>query len=146
MIRNGERAMWDLEKASISEVHRGALYESFYKELMEVEALFDMEKLKSLFGDSLSGAGQCTNSLVEEVKRMYDEAKADQTQGEIFVFDAKRLLKIRYQPKFCRSVKVKKRRFRGTAQAAKAHMALHLSEVNYLLVRSADLSDLFSYV
>jgi hypothetical protein len=113
----------------VSEVHRAALYESLYNELIDAEPLLIVGNLKKLFGDGLRAAGECSKLLVEEVKKMCLEANTDAKEGNIFVFDAKKLLKIRYQPKFCSSVEVKKRPFRGTQKSKEHHMALHLSEV-----------------
>jgi hypothetical protein len=129
MIQLGENCYWITQKNEHIGLFKRALYESFYMCLAHAESLFDIEKLKRLFGERhhTTGAGICSSRLMGAVVDMVDKARLPGSEGEPFKFDAEDILGQRYQTKFCSSVVVTMHSYRG--KDIHSHMAQHFREV-----------------
>lgn len=95
---------------------------------MQVGPLFDHDELVSIFAKSNrnQGAGLCSRALMDKIVSMVNNASRKQ-EKEVVIFDPKELFGRQYQPKFCATVEVTVRPFRG--HDAYAHMAHHFGEV-----------------
>jgi len=110
------------------------LQEHLFLTLLQVEPLFDLKALTSLFEnkDRNKGAGVCSTALMDEVVMMVNEmikmAQCPDRSDEKFMFNAVKILGEQYQPKFCASIEVTLRPYKGSDPYG--HMAQHFREVH----------------
>jgi hypothetical protein len=133
LIQLGERCQWITQKFEHLWFYERTLDEHFFFTLLRVEPLFDLTTLTSLFRNENrnKGAGVCSSMLMDKVVSMVNEMikkaeRSDETE-EKFTFDAANILDRQYQPKFCASVEVTLRPYRGHDRYV--HMAHHFREV-----------------
>ena len=133
LIQLGERCQWITQKFEHLWFYERALEEHFFFTLLRVEPLFDIAELTSLFKNKNrnNGAGICSHVVMDKVtlmvNKMIRKAKCSDDTEEEFTFDAVEILNRQYQPKFCVSVEVALRPYRG--RDPYAHMAHHFREV-----------------
>jgi hypothetical protein len=130
LIQFGERCQWTTQKFEHVWFYEQALKEHFFFTLLCIEPLFDVSELTRIFKDQNRnrGAGVCSRALMDKIVLMVNRmsSKADEHE-EIFIFDAVEILDRQYQPKFCASVQVTLKPYRG--KDPYRHMAQHFREV-----------------
>jgi len=137
LVRLGEQCQWTTQKSEHIWFYDRALQEHLYLTLLQVEPLFDQATLTRLFEnkDRNKGAGVCSRALMDEVvvmvNKMIKMAQCSNSTEEKFMFDAVKILDRQYQPKFCASVEVTLRPYRGNDPYG--HMAQHFREVFFNL-------------
>lgn len=130
----GERCQWVTQKSEHLWFYQRALDEYFVSTLLSVEPLFDIGKLVCVFqnGDRNNGAGVCSRALLDKVDLMVNKMITKVTRSdyaeEKMIFDPAEILDRQYQPKFCASVEVTLRPYRGNDPSK--HMAHHFREVS----------------
>jgi hypothetical protein len=135
----GECCDWSTQKSEHLWSYQRALDEYFFCTLLEVEPLFDLSYLASIFknvNQNTAGAGMCSRALMDQIASMVDMmAKCSDDMPKAYTFDATQILgkDHRFQQKFCASVEVKLTPFRGASRHL--HMAHHFREVSSLSVR-----------
>ena len=131
MIQLGENCCWIAQKNEHIWLFKRALFESFYMSLAQAEPLFDLKKLKRTFRERscTTGAGICSSRLMSAIEDMVERARLQlpSSQGEQFKFDAEDILGQKYQAKFCSSVVVTMKSYRGND--IYSHMAQHFRKV-----------------
>jgi hypothetical protein len=133
LIQLGERCQWITQKFEHLWFYERALEEHFLFTLLRVDPLFDITELTRLFKDKNrnKGAGVCSRALMDKVvlmvNQMIRKAECSDESEEKFIFDAVEILNRQYQPKFCASVEVILRPYRG--RDPYRHMAHHFREV-----------------
>lgn len=132
-LQLGERCQWTTQKSDHIWFYQRALQEHVYHTLLRVEPLFDLTMLTRLFKnkDRNQSAGVCSHALMDEVVVMIcktiKKAKYPDTTEEKFMFNAVNILDRQYQAKFCASVEVTLRPYKG--RDPYGHMAQHFREV-----------------
>ena len=133
LIQLGEHCQWTIQKSEHIWFYHRALQEHLYLTLLRVEPLFDLTTLTRLFENKErnKGAGVCSSALMDEivvmVNKMIKKGEDADATKEMFLFDAVKILGRQYQPKFCASVKVTLRAYKG--KEPYGHMAKHFQEV-----------------
>jgi hypothetical protein len=147
LIQLAEHCQWVTQKSQHLWFYERALVESFWLTVMQVEPLFDLQRLISLFKNDVRGAGFCSRSMIDRVvlmvNRMISMKQDSNTVEATMVFDPKEILREQHQPKFCASVEVKLRPYRGNDMYR--HMAQHFREVCGTFF-NADVEDRVSHV
>ena len=133
LIQLAELCHWVTQKSQHLWFYRRALDESFFLNLLQVEVLFDLTELTSIFKNDVrqTGAGFCSRALMDEVETMVDrmviKARNGDNTEERITFDPKTILGEQYQQKFCATVETRLRPYHGKDQYL--HMAQHFREV-----------------
>ena len=137
LIQLGERCQWITQKFEHLWFYERALEEHFFFTLLRVEPLFDLTTLTRLFRNENrnKGAGVCSCALMDKVvmmvNKMIRKAECSDDTEETFTFDVVKILDRQFQPKFCASVEVTLRPYRGDDPYV--HMAHHFREVSAIL-------------
>lgn len=134
LIQLKKFCQWITQKSQHLWFYRRILNESFFLTLLQVEDLFDLTRLSSIFKYDAhrTGAGFCSRSLMDKVEMMIDRMvfkawHGDNTEERI-TFDPKEILREQHQLKFCTAVETTLRQYRG--KDPYLHMAQHFREVS----------------
>jgi hypothetical protein len=131
LLQLGERCQWITQKREAMKGYLRALDEHLLLTMLGVEKLFDSRYLTQLFKGRRSGAGICTQRLMDKVEAMVrksmDKSRPGHTCDETFQFNVMEILGSQYQPKFCISVEVTIKPYNGKNEYY--HMAQHFREV-----------------
>jgi len=122
LIQLGESCHWFTQKSEHLWFYQRGLDESFSLTLLQAEPLLNIDELTNIFQneDRNKGAGFCSRSLMDNVelmvRKMVDKGKHGDGPGveEKMTFDPRELFESQHQPKFCSSVEVTLRPYRGT--------------------------------
>lgn len=133
MIQLGELCHWIAQKNEHLWLYRQALSETFYMTLLELQPMFDLTWLKQLFKykNHRVGAGICSMNLMEAIEDLVEKTKSPGCAGTKFTFDAHEILGNQYQRKFCCSVQVVMKPYKGLD--LDGHKAQHFREVFHFL-------------
>ena len=95
--------------------------EDFFLTLLQVEELFDLTQLTSVFKNDVrqTGTGFCSRALMDEVETIVDR---------MITFDPKKIPGEQYQQKFSATVETTLRTYYGTEKYLQ--MAQHFREVS----------------
>ena len=130
LLQLAEEVQWLTQKSEHLWFYQRALDEHYIHKLLQVGPLFDHDTLIRIFKNSNrnEGAGFCSRTLMDKVVLMVNKmTEMDDGAEEVIAFDPEELLGRQHQQKFCATVEVKVRPFRG--HGAYAHMAQHFREV-----------------
>ena len=142
MIHLGELCHWITQKNEHIWLYQRALSQKFYEAMIQLHPIFDLVRLKLLFKESV-GAAICSKKLIDAIEIMIDWGNAPGSSGKVFTFNAKEILGEQFQEKFCSSVEVVMKPYRG--RDIYGHKAQHFREVFLWLTKlNLDcLSDVF---
>jgi hypothetical protein len=131
MIELGELCFWISQKNERTWFYQRVLSETLYKTMLRLGPLFHLERLRYVFRSS-NGTGICSQRLIDAINEMVSEANKPGAKAKTFKFDANKILGKRFQQKFCSSVEVVMKPYRG--RDALGHKAQHFREVFFLVM------------